>query len=250
MGTLSRGITPRDRLDRLLSLFSSEIGPQLLQNDLIADWPIQIGHQQRLLGELSKSPDFVLDAYQCAKIIRDRSHSLFSTATLKQLSQTAARELLALRNAHAHEEDITPSDVARASKLVKGLLEIFGLADTAQYAVDLALPPSIEYVADLRRILIENAKKRRLITYEEALLFLGLPQDEVGYRILYRQLNVLAAKQLILDEPQLCALVVLDSDQIPGNGFYWVVDTDRSADVATKKAAHAMALQRVLEYRW
>ena len=247
---IPRGITPRDRLDRVLNLLSSEVGPQLQADPQLLDWPIQQGHREQRLGYLITQPEFVLDAYQCLKMIRDRGHMIFSTPVAARTSGRLARELLALRNAHAHGEVITGPDAYRGSRVAQDLLRMFGLDEAASVAADLALPPSIGFVADLRVALVEAAKQRRVMTYEEALAAIGLPDDDVGYRVLFRQLNVLAAKQLILDEPQLCALVVLADEQIPGNGFYWVVDLDRDADTAAKRAAHAEAVKRVLDYRW
>lgn len=249
-GSIPRGITPRDRLDRVLTLFAAEVGPQLRQDRNMQDWPIQIGHREQPLSLLMKDPDYVLDAYQCLKMIRDRGHMIFPTPSAERRAGRLARELLALRNAHAHGEDITSSDALRGSRTAEDLLSMLGLIEGAAVAAELALPPSIGFVANLRAVLVESARKNALITYDEVLAALGLSDDEAGYRILFRQLNVLAAKQLILDEPQLCALVVLPETRIPGAGFYWIVDVDRNDDDEEKRAAHAEATNKVFNHRW
>lgn len=249
-GSMPRGITPRDRLDRVLNLFAAEVGPQLQQDPQLLDWPIQAGHREQPLSQLMKDPDFVLDAYQCLKMIRDRGHMILSLPSAQRRAARLARDLLALRNAHAHGEDISAGDASQGSRIAQDLMLMFGLTDGAAMAADLALPPSISFVADLRAALVVAAKKKTLMTYDEARLALGLPDDETGYRILFRQLNVLAAKQLILDEPQLCALVVLPGEQVPGAGFYWIVDVDRNADIETKRLAHAAAVEKVWARRW
>ena len=88
------------------------------------------------------------------------------------------------------------------------------------------------------------------MTCEQVLRGLALSEDELGHRIPYRQLNALAAKQSILDEPQLCALAILAVDRIPGTGCCWVVDVDRKADVEIKWATHVEATNKALEHRW
>jgi len=107
----------------------------------------------------------------------------------------------------------------------------------------------IAYVADLRESLIAVAKRKSLASYEEVLAWLKLPNNDVGHRQLYRQLNVLAAKQLLLDEPQLCALVVGEK-KIPGDGFFWVLNVDRNHSEAAKRSAHQAEIKRVYSHQW
>ena len=88
-----------------------------------------------------------------------------------------------------------------------------------------------------------------MISYEEVLALLKLPQNDFGHRQLYRQLNVLAAKQLLLSEPQLCALVVGEK-KIPGDGFFWVLNVDRDHSEAAKRSAHQAEIKRVYSHAW
>lgn len=124
------------------------------------------------------------------------------------------------------------------------------MLDVASAVADFALPPSIGYVADLRAELVEVTKNKVTMTYGDILRSLGLGQDDVGYRILFHQLNGLAANLLILDEPQLCAFVVLAGGGVSGNVRYWTVDAERDTEIKIKKAAHQEELVRVLEFDW
>ena len=68
--------------------------------------------------------------------------------------------------------------------------------------------------------------------------------------MLYRQLNVLAAQQLLLKEPQLCALVVRSDTGIPGEGFFWVLDVDPRYSEEDKRKAHGSEITRVYAHAW
>jgi hypothetical protein len=237
-----RGLTTRDRLDRILNLLADSIGPLLRDEERVADFEFWVGDGiKKPLAELRMQADFTLDAQRCLKIIYGRSRALF-------FRHGAAREnaakLLVLRNAHAHGKDISADDVQVAGEAARDLLADCS-PTAAEEAADLVLPPSIAYVADLRRELIAVAGRRTTINYTDALKLIDLPDDDFGYRQLYRQLNVLAAKQLILGEPQLCALVVRADKGIPGDGFFWVVDLPRNATEDDKRVAHQVELERV-----
>jgi hypothetical protein len=67
--------------------------------------------------------------------------------------------------------------------------------------------------------------------------------------VFIRQLNVLAAMQLLLDEPQLCSLVVTDKGT-PGDGFFWVLNVDRDNSDSAKQAAHRAEVKRVHANFW
>ena len=60
---------------------------------------------------------------------------------------------------------------------------------------------------------------------------------------------MLAAKQLMLNEPQLCALVVNDKG-MPGDGFFWVLHVDRDNSETAKQAAHQAEVKRVHARAW
>jgi len=55
----------------------------------------------------------------------------------------------------------------------------------------------------------------------------------------------LAALQIILEEPQLCALVVLSDRRFPGDGFYWTIDVRVDAPVEKKIDRHKKEVERV-----
>lgn|GEM_PF-4966786 len=132
-----------------------------------------------------------------------------------------------------------------AATNLRRLLGYFGLHQASTKVGTLAQPPAIAYVAKLREVLIAVAKRNARISYVETLGFIGLPVTDKSRRQLYRQLNVLAVKQMILGEPQLCALVVLADKGIPGDGFYWVVDLPDSPTEESKRAAHERQLAQV-----
>ena len=200
------------------------------------------------LREAAKSRNFVLDAQLALKIVRDHSRDLFGPNS-GQL-QEAARSLIRLRNDHAHNRPINGEDVDDASRYAHRLLRALRLDKAATEVATLSLPPTIAYVAKLRRILEYRAKRRELLTYEQTIHLLGLPETPKSHRNLYRQLNVLAAKQMILGEPQLCALVVLPDSKVPGDGFYWIVDVPADAPQEAKRKAHAAEVQCVFDYSW
>jgi hypothetical protein len=187
------------------------------------------------------------DPRNCLQVIKAGADKLFLKEWVE--AQGTADKLLKLRDLHAHhEKKFADTDARGAAVLTRQLLRGLGLHDAAERVGDLALPPSISYVADLRNELLTVARRRDLIPYERVLARLKLPKDDFGFRQLYRQLNVLAAKQLLMDEPQLCALVVNDKG-IPGDGFFWVVDVERDDSESAKRAAHKAEVKRVYD-RW
>jgi hypothetical protein len=79
---------------------------------------------------------------------------------------------------------------------------------------------------------------------------MGKAMPSITMSSFLRQLNVLAALQMILGEPQLCALVVLADRKVPGDGFYWAIDVNVSDSVEKKSAAHAREVEAVRRFTW
>ena len=252
----TRGLTPRDRLDRILQLLADHLGDTLHKYSRLSryrDLPLSRylvsipGGGSLPLSDPGSAQ--YLDSQMCLKIVKDNYDDLFSGIASKR-AKAAAISLIKLRNNHAHNRSVEATDVRTASSDARYLLNLFGLNRAADTASDLALPPEIAYVADLRRLLIKVARKGDLILYDEVLDELGLPRTEANHRQLYRQLNVLAAKQMITGEPQLCALVVLADGELPGRGFFWVVDVAPDAGEQQKRTAHREAIREVYSHDW
>ena len=85
-----------------------------------------------------------------------------------------------------YERKIIDRDAQNAAAYARQLLRGLGLHDAAERVGDLALPPSIAYVADLRKELVAVARRRATIPYDRVLERLKLPENDFGYRQLYR----------------------------------------------------------------
>lgn len=249
----TRALSPRARLDTILRETADVLGPLLVADDRVSQIKVSVERNEQVpISELRQSGNQWLDPLQCLNVLSGKGARHLFYPDLAVRANEAAFELKELRNAHAHKRrTITDQDVHIAKVHAQFLVRLFGAEDIARRIEDLALPPAIRYVADLRSCLITIAQtKNDLLTYKEARDVLGLEETDVGFRVLFRQLNVLAAKQMLLGEPQLCALVVDAETLIPGSGFYWIVNVDRTAADEIKRAAHAKALADVRRYDW
>jgi hypothetical protein len=244
-----REISRHARLGSILHYVAEGLGPILMDEPAVQDHVVVRGNREDSVATL-RATEFRLDAQECFKITRDWAHALFLPGIAPSVEQDAKR-LLHLRNVYAHtKRAVTDADLRSAVGTATSLLRAFGRDDMALGASLLALPPTIDYVVPLRRLLIDVARTGGDLTYSEAQQRLALPPDDVGKRQLYRQLNVLAALQMVMTEPQLCTLVVLEHGGIPGDGFYWILDVPRNATKDIKAAAHAQELRRVRRFDW
>jgi hypothetical protein len=79
----------------------------------------------------------------------------------------------------------------------------------------------ISDVAAVRGLLIEAAKARRDVSYAELLMELGHRFTRPKMRALCRTLDAIDEAGHSTGEPELAALVVRESDRLPGQGW-WV----------------------------
>jgi hypothetical protein len=79
----------------------------------------------------------------------------------------------------------------------------------------------ISDVEAVRAVLIAAAKKRRAVSYAELLMELGHRFSRPKMRALCRTLDAIDEAGREAGEPELAALVVRESDRLPGQGW-WV----------------------------
>lgn len=78
----------------------------------------------------------------------------------------------------------------------------------------------------VRALLIEAAKGRRVVSYSELLMELGHRFTRPKMRALCRTLDAIDESGRDAGEPELAALVVRESDRVPGQGW-WVGKVSR-----------------------
>ena len=78
----------------------------------------------------------------------------------------------------------------------------------------------------VRALLIEAAKKRQVMSYSELLMELGHRFSRPKMRALCRTLDAIDELGRDAGEPELAALVVRESDRLPGQGW-WVGKVNR-----------------------
>ena len=81
-------------------------------------------------------------------------------------------------------------------------------------------------VSAVRALLIEAAKARRMVSYSELLMELGHRFTRPKMRALCRTLDAIDEAGHAADEPEHAALVVRESDRLPGQGW-WVGKVNR-----------------------
>lgn len=84
----------------------------------------------------------------------------------------------------------------------------------------------ISDVAAVRALLIEAARKRREVSYAELLMELGHRFSRPKMRAFCRTLDAIDEAGREAGEPELAALVVRESDRLPGQGW-WVGKVNR-----------------------
>ena len=84
----------------------------------------------------------------------------------------------------------------------------------------------INDVAAVRALLIEAAKQCRVVSYSELLMELGHRFTRPKMRALCRNLEAIDEAGRDGGEPELAALVVRESDRLPGQGW-WVAKVNR-----------------------
>ena len=243
-------ITPRHQVDDVLMFFARSVGTDLVSDPETRDFLVRIDEQTRSLEAWTFKAQFRHDPRVYLAVIAERASGLVPGRAANSLKD-AAHSLRKLANDVYHGAECDAQTVALAATLANKVLAKLGYDHDAEAVFDVSAPPTIKYVAPLRQVLVKQAgKPDPLISYEAAAKQIGLAWDAFGERQLYRQLNVLAAKQLLIGQPQLCALVVLADKKIPGDGFYWVLDVPRDAPNEIKKRAHTAAVEDVVKYRW
>ena len=217
----------------------------------LAQCKIRIGDDTHTFENWTRSPDFLSDArVYLGLLVRYSDHIHDNPVAADQLTEVARRLRKSATRFH-HGAAIRDDEAVACARDAKSVLYKLGHDGVAEAVLDLARPPTIGYIAPLRRLLVQRAKKTNpCLTYQEAAAAIGLSWDPFGERQLYRQLNVLAANQLLLGEPQLCALVVLPKKGIPGDGFYWIVDLPREAADEVKKQRHTQLVEEIKRFPW
>jgi hypothetical protein len=238
-------ITPRDRIDRVMTIIADELGPRLLRDRRLTSVEFPSKNEMVSVSAFAASGRR-LDALACFHIIINAPRPLFSQI------EKECRRLRDTRNAAAHNTRLmAESDTVRVVTDAVKVLQFFNLTKAAQIAARYRAGPTIRYVTALRNYLIGVAKTPDgLATYEQALDALSEAVPAITMNQFLRQLNVLAALQMILGEPQLCALVVLADTKIPGDGFYWTIDVAGAASLDEKRAAHAHEVEQVRRFDW
>lgn len=80
-------------------------------------------------------------------------------------------------------------------------------------------------VAGIEKLLQRLAKKGRAVSYSEMLLMLGFRFSRPKMRALCRTMDEVDRRAAERGEPELAALVVRESDKLPGQGW-WIGRTD------------------------
>ena len=80
-------------------------------------------------------------------------------------------------------------------------------------------------VAGIEKLLQRLAKKGRAVSYSEILLMLGFRFSRPKMRALCRTMDEVDRRAAARGEPELAALVVRESDKLPGQGW-WIGRTD------------------------
>ena len=80
-------------------------------------------------------------------------------------------------------------------------------------------------VVGIEKLLQRLAKKGRAVSYSEILLMLGFRFSRPKMRALCRTMDEVDRRAAARGEPELAALVVRESDKLPGQGW-WIGRTD------------------------
>jgi hypothetical protein len=80
-------------------------------------------------------------------------------------------------------------------------------------------------VEGIEKLLQRLAKKGRAVSYSEILLMLGFRFSRPKMRALCRTMDEVDRRAAARGEPELAALVVRESDRLPGQGW-WIGRTD------------------------
>jgi hypothetical protein len=240
------GITVRDRIHRVLDIFADEVGPRLLQHPSLTSVEFETNGRRTITVGQMRADGGKLDAAECCNIILNAPESLFEDV------RQVATDLKHLRNRVAHPKRVfVEVDAVSAASWVVRLLQRFGRTEAARMAERYRVGPTIRYVTALRKYLIGIARKPDgLVSYEQALDAMSKALPAITMGAFLRQLNVLAALQMILGEPQLCALVVLADRKVPGDGFYWTINVNVDDPVEKKVAAHKKEAKAVRRFKW
>ena len=81
-------------------------------------------------------------------------------------------------------------------------------------------PGAIKDVALIERLLREAARQGRSLSYSELLMMLGLRFTRPKMRALCATLDEVDRRAAAAGEPELAALVVRESDRLPGQGWW------------------------------
>ena len=156
-----RGISPGDRLDRVLGVVASAAWAKIRAR---LDLPF---HEFETAGRLVPFSELrarrSVDVQLCLKVLRAYRRKLLPRDDLKRQSRTVTTDLIELRNISAHRNDdgpVTEWHVQRARELAEELLQKLECPAAAREAANLAERPEIAYVAQLRRALVKAARER------------------------------------------------------------------------------------------
>lgn len=88
-------------------------------------------------------------------------------------------------------------------------------------------PGSIADVAAVHALLIAAAREKRAVSYSELLAALGHRFTRPKMRALCKTLDAIDAAGAAAGEPELAALVVRESDRLPGQGWWTALSARR-----------------------
>jgi len=110
--------------------------------------------------------------------------------------------------------------------LRNGTLAVMGRMRDSHSSFDELPGTPVNDVAAVRALLIEAARQHRVVSYSELLMELGHRFTRPKMRALCRTLDAIDEEGRHRGEPELAALVVRESDRLPGQGW-WVGKVNR-----------------------
>ena len=99
-------------------------------------------------------------------------------------------------------------------------------------------------VDELEKLLIEEARARRSLSYAEVLAHFGMRITPRRVYALCRDLGAVCERNRARGEPELAVLVVRKSDRLPGEGFFHSLWRDGAYDGPATGPAAATFIRR------
>jgi len=187
----------RDRIHRVPDIFADEVGPRLLNHSQLTSVAFETNGRRIITIGQMRAAGGKPDAAECCNIILNSPEALF-----EDIRQTV-KDLKHLRGlvSHPTKHVFVEAHAVSAASWVVRLLQRFGRPEAARVAERYRVGPTIRYVTALRKYLIGIAKEPEgLVSYQQALDAMSKALPTITMSAFLRQLNVLAALQMILGE--------------------------------------------------